>query len=248
MSSCNSSAVKSRLARPFARRSSALPRGSQFRQSVAATSTGGTCGDAIVAASPRISSPSEGWFGVGGEQSPTAGLTVAYGAAPWPSNPSDRNARSTSGIRAQAADGAWSGFVSGCAGLVRRASSPSGSRGVYIARARKPTGMTSSSPPSGTRAARVTDYLGTPVAWRPPRTSCPPWKVWPPVGPAHRCGGPVDGHTVRVPSHVRRSGDEGRPLRLAHLRQFAVVFEGQDAFFPWFFEDGTADLENIVPR
>jgi len=35
---------------------------------------------------------------------------------------------------------------------------------------------------------------------------------------------------------------------LTHLRQFAVVFEGQDAFFPWFFEDGTADLENIVPR
>jgi hypothetical protein len=29
-----------------------------------ATSTGGTCGDAIVAASPRIGSPSGGWFGV----------------------------------------------------------------------------------------------------------------------------------------------------------------------------------------
>src|SRR5262249_37558338 len=32
------------------------------------TSTGGTCGDAIVAASPRISSPSDGWFGVANEQ------------------------------------------------------------------------------------------------------------------------------------------------------------------------------------
>jgi hypothetical protein len=32
-------------------------------------STGGTCGDAIVAASPRISSPSDGWFGVANGQS-----------------------------------------------------------------------------------------------------------------------------------------------------------------------------------
>jgi hypothetical protein len=34
----------------------------------AITSPAGTCGDAIVATSPRISSPPDGWFGIAGEQ------------------------------------------------------------------------------------------------------------------------------------------------------------------------------------
>src|SRR5262249_29911638 len=45
--------------------------GTQFCQSASDTSTGATCGDAIVAASPRISPPSDG-FGVATGQS-TAG-------------------------------------------------------------------------------------------------------------------------------------------------------------------------------
>jgi hypothetical protein len=62
------------LAPPLAAMGSALrsatPRhGWHFGQTASATSTGGTCGNAIVAASSRISSPSDGRFGVADGQS-----------------------------------------------------------------------------------------------------------------------------------------------------------------------------------
>jgi hypothetical protein len=50
------------------RRSAPPPHEPCFRQSASDTSTGATCGDAIVAASPQISPPSLGWFGVAGKQ------------------------------------------------------------------------------------------------------------------------------------------------------------------------------------
>ena len=89
----------------------------------------------------------------------TAGLAVACGAAPWPSNPSARNARSILGIRTRAADGVSPPFVPAWAGLVRRTSSLSGARGGKHRSFSESCRDGRFKPPaSGTRAARVTDY------------------------------------------------------------------------------------------
>jgi hypothetical protein len=89
--------------------------------------------------------------------------------------------------------------------------------GGYIARTRTAAGMTSSSPPaSGTRAARVTDYAGDPGRLAPSKDflsaleglALSVWRIDAAV--------PMDGPSVRVPSHVRRGGDAGRPLRWEH--------------------------------
>jgi hypothetical protein len=135
-------------------------------------STDGTCGDAIVAASPL-----------------TAGLAVARGAAPWPSNPSARNARGTLGMRTRAADGVSPQFVPAWAGLVRRSSLPFGPVAFRPLAPGKPPGTCSSSrvrdtggagnwlpdPPACTASAK--DFLST-------------LEGLDPVGRAHECGGP----------------------------------------------------------